>query len=573
MQQSRLAPLILVLIIVLFAVTFFVLSNTTDDGVPPENVTISRAEVSGEPPEKKVPPEKESADSFVLPRLEKATLPPARSRDYEIQVLRPSGTPIGGASIEVSPGRAGVTGEYGRFPISIEDSDWPIQIDVVAAGFARKNVEFSIPDDEELITIRLDPISDAIHGRVVIGSEKEPAGSGIHVVAWATRIRAPSWGTLRSLFEGDAPEGVLLAETDDAGLFLFEGLDTAERYSLIAGGGGSSTLESTEGVLPGTDDTVLAAIGLFGAALRFTQVGQVELRNKNGMQGVHFVTASKAGLHRIAYQSPACALNGFLSEASPEMRFLFFLKDTTQEELGPLETVCSVPGYNKHLVRFIAHRAIGQIAIQDVELSPFGDRMGAIEVIFDGWSGTPSPNSSVPAGEIHLTNHSTYLRYPVKTLFQDSQLIEGVPQGFYNVAFQTKGGFLRQPKSKKEKGPVPLHLTDVIARLPFEVEHLGALGVTIRDGARLYDGGVWIYLTESSDGIDPHRHGLSDKPSDFREPPYVIEGIPYGTYDLSVQTPGAGASEPNSGSWSKAYKNVIVPRQSTKWIEIDIRRK
>lgn len=462
-----------------------------------------------------------------------ASRSPVDAREVVIRTLDAALQPLGGA-------RVFVTSELGMDQIGSTDSEgilvarapkssgWLVASKPgYATAFSR--MVTSAPGSSFEVVLMLDS-ECAIRGEV-----RAPGGVApqfpVTVYAWPESIR-PTDAWLRTESEGTP----LRAAVEPDGQFELRGLSHGRRYCVTA---------AAEGCV--ADSIECWDAPSYGVQLKLKWVHALEVRAVDS-SGQHVRTSGAlyeaAGTTwgvirggrssgRLTIDDPRARLmmlDPGVRESDSSSRILLIYLSDTGTAVGPFAMTWRVPGYAPKDVELLVPRL--ESATPPVELVHLDSRAtcwGAASIRVSVGA-APLDTSVLALGELRWRGVGTKDTYSTSIYRAGTRTLDGIPCGTYEVNLLVRssaviGTTLGLPVTIGSDSETPVD---------FDLSRLGTITVSILRGAgdafeRAFDG----YLV------------LNDRariPVQFLGAPYVVGGLPPGSYGLSVTSPASLAA-------------------------------
>lgn len=425
---------------------------------------------------------------------------------------------------------------HGIAAMQIPHSDSPLLLIATAPGYGPGRVPLPriIPPEVE-VTL---PPQAHIVGRVSLTDGSVPP-TPMRVLAWTT-VRPPS----PSIILGSPQSPTLLSTTTDLrGEFRFDAVSAVGTYSLAAGGEGWCTPDVTSGVSATTLPTVLTVYPFYAGLITFSATDGSALPPSDIWTiGYH----APDGFRLADNPSFDLALAGVpsappsLSMASPDWRQMLvagYSHGGATDSVG-LGLDCSVPGVTDTRVRIDLPRAAREIQLLMARLNHPNSQLGDIRLVYPAPPSTTDRSSGSSQSlsphwlELHRAGDSKSYRLPLTRVTGESVVIRGVPCGTYRYrVYAANAGWVYPPEMDRfleytvRAGPNDM---------PIDTSQLGGLALlpTLLDTDR-YSETLVITATR----LEGRR-----REAEFvlLGPPYVIEGLPPGTYNVTIRAPSRG---------------------------------
>lgn len=424
------------------------------------------------------------------------------------------------------------------------------EIAAVSPGFATATLPLR---GEVPPVIVLELLSGFDVSGVVTTQDGFPVGAGVRVLLWSQEDVADQQDALRAC-SGDP--SAWTAVSDDQGRFTIRGLALQQRYSAIAGGAGYLTPQILRRVDADSTDVRIVVERAFATWVRFRDQDGVPIRTAPTLYGRRYGTARSEdrSIHRVGGTVAAVALTGLGAELLRSQTFTdrlyVFTASTTAESVGPFRLSLTYPGYDPVDASFSAPLLSSPVAETVVTFKSRSTITSELEVRF---LGVPDPEVAVheaePFGAIALTNEQgERFQFAVGDP-RGLQVIPGLPPGRYSAEFETLSATWRAP-GDPEAG-IAVDVGPAQGALEFDLSELGTVRVDVlRDSGR---------ALVSRASIACHRDDGRELPVRvFKRAPYVLSGLPAGSYSIYLDQPRLGERTTPSVQ-ARAVSVAVVP--------------
>lgn len=452
----------------------------------------------------------------------------AGARDFAVRTLDRSSRPVAGASVFAST-ESGVT-EFGltdadgvlvvRVPADLgwfgaSKTGYATAFARIAGGSEASGSEVLLMLDSECTIVGIVRSPDGVTPRVPVT-----------VHAWPESIR-PTAAWLR--FRGQmAP---LRATMDAEGQFELRGLSRGERYCVTASASGC--------VADSIECTTAPAIGLelklkwvFALDVRAVDSKGQHVRTSGDVHGFRGTTWQEVGesdeLSQLQVNDLRAMLIGLDSGVQlvgdSGRNLLIYLRNSGGA-VGPIAMTWRVPGYAPKDVELLVPRL--ESATPRVELVQLESRVecwgaASIQISF----GEERVDTSLLAlGRLRLSGIDSEETYSLAVRRAETRTVDGIPCGSYRASLQVRD---LVEIGTADGLPVTIR-ADSEASLKFDLSALGTINVHFAHSSeRAYEGVVNGYLVHNERVWVPVQ---------FKGAPYVVTGLPSGTYGLRVTSP------------------------------------
>ena len=477
----------------------------------------------------------------------------------EILVFGPSRERIEGATVN----RLGLLGEEvlgrtdheGRLHVGSVDWRDDLLLRAEHPRFASTLRAVSAPIAAS-ISIEMDA-GHVLHGRVLRSDGAVP-GTPLTVLVWPAEEAPPSVnevvGGRESPLERPAMTRVRTAAD---GSFVVAGLSRNRRYCAIAGGEGLACHHVIDVIAGMTDVLEIPVRQLHAAILRLVSpTGEmipvprgVSLRRgvppNRPQAGLFANRRSSVGRDTtIVGSGSAIALAApdlpYASADRLEVEMLLLLSDRFGAHIGPNRLRYDVPGHEPKIVSVDAAPASSALTALGVPLTPVTNCFGTLRVRFLDQEGESADPLTRPDGTVLLRDRQGgKLTAHVRPRWEDGLDIEGIPCGEYSASFSASHhAFAVPPRGAPER---VIHVGGDVTTFDVVIpEGLGALDVVIE----LAGGVEWAGSTQLEicrETPRPNARGFLEARgcvgSSFSSAPYVLTGLPTGTYWLRSSRP------------------------------------
>lgn len=491
------------------------------------------------------------ATSVDIPQLNRETSDrilsePTSSVALTLEIVDAEGRPISGAHcsivLEESFAEIGVTNEAGHLSTRIS-TDMTGEIIAHAPGFANTAASFRSDNNDVELKLIMPP------GGYISGTVTTPSGgliSECRVFAFrATTVINPE--TVSKILVGDPRVQTAVAES--SGFFQVEGLNPNYEYSLLAAGSGYLTRNRVPPILPSASGIELPLFPLYGVILSLVDPHGGAISANSDL--ISFPTGNlTSNDHSVLYLDP----NDFMAQLAGihvdqldlgdgnQQLFLFSAEDD-KAEVGPITHLIRVPGYDPVITEVMVPRLSSSVPVQNLELIPNASDRGKLNLAFQGVERDPSfgnPRSVLPVGTLFLQRENEEVYQILFWHFpHEAKLIEDIPYGHYKAWFTTANRFYRLPQFSENTFPVLIGETT--AQLTIPAQELGSIQLKFPAGMDSYSGDVDSVRCQVKplQWLGSHNSGLqmSAFPIVFNSPPFLIEGLPPGRYQIELNQP------------------------------------
>lgn len=396
-------------------------------------------------------------------------------------------------------------------------------------GFASGDV-YSTPPHPPTLQLVLEPEA-LIVGRVV-----DPTGAPVadaSVLAWKTWIQP----LLADLVGPNVEDSSALATAQSGpdGRFLLRGLDPGASYDLCAGARGLTSAERIGPVEPGPAEIPLVLAPIVGVELRLGDPGSKDPGDPRFWETPDMTWRWPEGGTWLERDDPRLVLAGVPPELCRRQRSLragfFFLVEDDAVPFGPIEFEARLPGYQPVSEALFAHSLREDLVVHVAPLIAVATSWGSLEVSLRlspshrGGSDAWPELGRLVLQDAHVPTRRFF--HVVRSLDRGPIRFSDLPAGDYSLRYVPAHGFARLHE------PVDLTLhAGATAALVIDLSDAHELELEI-----LAAGGGHHYgtaLVEISSGrVGGHGTGFLL----FQRPPFVLQGLPSGTYSLNLYEP------------------------------------
>lgn len=464
-------------------------------------------------------------------------------RTLSVRATTPEGSPVAGAVVTVS--QAGdvrtldPSDETGRTTLALTDLA-PLRLRAHTSTLASPTLDVE-PARQAEVELVLTPAA------LISGD-----------VRWAWGANVGAGVTVQALesghaFDPDVPGlahaefgRIHTAQTDADGRFAVHGLDPRRTYTLSATGPGLITPRALLGVAPGTEGLSIPVGRVFAAVVELREPGGGPLRVNPSLRHIGTAIPSHAGRRLGTSRHDTGPLDlGALRELPGDDLLLMYVATQDVETFGPVEVAIAAPGYEAVKATFDVPPLDTDVTTLRITLTPRFDRVGSLHVLFFGGPPPAGPEQSglmaaAPAWIVldDLGGSAGPVidwRIPLTTWPAQGEVIEipGVPAGSYRLTVEAEHQLFGYP-SRAADGPPPVLVPgEQLVTLDCPLLGSALLDLTRADGTGYSDAAV----------VSMRSHEQLDTGSvAFNRAPYLVEGLPPGTYTLRVMAPFPGGS-------------------------------
>jgi len=473
-----------------------------------------------------------------------------------------SGQAVGDAAIYSPSPEAdsymGRTSEDGTLLVAVK-SDQYLRFEAVSSNLIGAS-DPVVGGTVKVLEIVMRPTS-AISG-TVLNADGFPFGAGIRVQAIPESNSLSDTLWCERALSGSSLRPIATSLSD--GSFVILGLSSKESYFLIAGGGGYASLETPDGIGAGESGIQITVSPVFGAVLSILGQDGEALSPKTGawLTGVAFGFGDGEGYVESGRAQPISVSKALLAGVSPTLirdlglyrHAFFFVSDVRSESVGPVQFCVDLPGYDPIRTTVWAQLLSTGVASYEVRVARTTEGFGRLTVNLEGAlprarlaKHSPGFYSFATVRLIPLAG-GAILKYGIIDLLQDSQTFEGIPFGTYTIDILPNHSMLRFPETLR----TVIEIGSAEVAVTFDLSNTGGVEVLILDeNGGVFDGycSVELHRTDSANDV----LGISA----FLESPYVVSGLPEGTYAVRLGTPSV-LEEDSSGVAVPVTKTAIV---------------
>ncbi len=453
-----------------------------------------------------------------------------------VEVVDQSGRPLSGASVYA-------VGEGGRLSLGVTDDGCVtarvtpgLLLEAAHAGFrsASMRIEGTAPESIRLILAR----QSEIRG-VLLLEGGQPAGEGLHAIAlrggqrdrWKETMAGPAEGAWRGLS----------AISDAQGRFEIPVEDADRTYSVTAGGRGLMPKDEIRQVHPDDTDVEIVLHPVFAAVIRLVnEDGEQALRVSDRLWRPGGVSVRCKNLE---YKRKALIPNSIEAQLAGVDTSLFDVAggwlshatvctvDREVDVVGPFEMTIDLPGYESTTFEYLAFPLSQGLHQVSIPLRPIAEGWGALQVKFSSApaGGFLATSPILPVGFLRLVGGGgRKLEFAVENFAAPDLEFAEIPWGRYEASIVSPNGLGRlliggMPSVSIEIGADPelLHV---------DPSNLGAIEVR-------FSGDAGANFGEKFQAMISMSQGGAGTVVGFRDPPYLIQGLEPGSYQINLYKP------------------------------------
>jgi hypothetical protein len=376
----------------------------------------------------------------------------------------------------------------------------------------------------------------------------EPAGAGVHVVAWP-----PAEPPTTAELQAHPPPPFSI--TDESGRFCITGLKRGATYTVRAAGPGlySSPTSKADKTAAGTLDLALTVARLWGV--------RVLIRDENGDPPITNPDLTGRGPN---YQQPHGSL-GLISSSFPLLEFTGLTEaDLTEHDRDAAVLLClvgaeapepatvggQVAGYEKYVEKVPLGFLGDGLPTHVIRIHRVCDTFASLSVqCFGTGPAFEPPATKYGRGRVWVEftpkdeQHSAMgFRLVLGSVPWKAMSFDRIPVGLYAVRLWTEHRFLSVPFEDQ-----PMRDFEVLPgdnQLEFDVGALGAIELDVQRE----DGSAWKRHVNFEMGREEWGDNIKETDS-LGGPPYVIDALPVGRYRVKITYPFAMQVEADSDGY------------------------
>lgn len=448
-------------------------------------------------------------------------------------------------------------GRY-RARLRADESRWVMVVQ--ASGRADHMAELDSPPPA-LVTVKLAP-SSTISGEVTLSSGAPPP---FPVLVCAVESGRRDVKAMLGIGNDDRvvfPS----AYSDSAGRFTIQGVDPKKVYTVACGGRGWVS-PSASRISPGSDGLVrLMLWRVYGCLLRFEPAGMLTpwpslARVSTEARPDPDTRLALPESWEILLAAIGCEWRMYQCREFERLWFCISKYDS-----GPQKTLrgrIDIPGFQSALLEaVIPPLAVERLSVVTQTLTPTATAFGTLRATFKMGYRTSRKAGRVVNSALVLRLQSAdtpehHFAFGVSNPSALPIVANGLPSGSYQVTLSLSSG-----DSADVLGSRYMTVGATPCDIEYSLEQLGYLEVGLKDAPGEQNAPAERNLTEIR-LVSPERPTIT---AVFSEPPYVIEGLPPGTYVVEVSANVRGRPEGVVGK----REGVAVPRGGAAFAEIEV---